>query len=168
MITFHVFLKNNLLVTNPKARPGREYDWDREVWTLEHRVGARHERCLPTAPKRAQEGRAWGNTGDLGLSVSALTLRRRQLTQHRSWDRQDLRQFRSLQPGTKAGPSGLCTSAQQRLQVSQPSAPGFLFPLPSPRSRTMRANYPEADKALWGSCLPLRCPSEGEIVRQSG
>ena len=23
-----VFLKNNLLVTNPKAKPGREYDWD--------------------------------------------------------------------------------------------------------------------------------------------
>ena len=30
MITFHVFLKNNLLVTNPTARPSREYDWDHE------------------------------------------------------------------------------------------------------------------------------------------
>ena len=30
MIIFHVFLKNNLLVTNPKARPRREYDWDHE------------------------------------------------------------------------------------------------------------------------------------------
>jgi hypothetical protein len=25
-----VFLKNNLLVTNPKGEPGREYDWDHE------------------------------------------------------------------------------------------------------------------------------------------
>ena len=30
MIIFHVFLKNNLLVTNPKARTRREYDWDHE------------------------------------------------------------------------------------------------------------------------------------------
>ena len=30
MIIFHAFLKNNLLVTNPKARPKREYDWDHE------------------------------------------------------------------------------------------------------------------------------------------
>ena len=28
MTIFHVFLKNNLLVTKPKARPRREYDWD--------------------------------------------------------------------------------------------------------------------------------------------
>ena len=30
MIIFHVFLKNNLLVTNPKAKPRRECDWDHE------------------------------------------------------------------------------------------------------------------------------------------
>ena len=34
MIIFHVFLKNNLLVTNPKARPRREYDWDHESMDL--------------------------------------------------------------------------------------------------------------------------------------
>ena len=60
MITFHVFLKNNLLVTNPKARPGREYAWDREVWTLEHWVYARHERCLPTVPKPSPGGKGLG------------------------------------------------------------------------------------------------------------
>ena len=27
MIIFHDFLKNNLIVTDPKARPRREYDW---------------------------------------------------------------------------------------------------------------------------------------------
>ena len=34
MIIFHVFLKNNLLVTNPKAKPRREYDWDRDSMDL--------------------------------------------------------------------------------------------------------------------------------------
>ena len=33
MIIFHVFLKYNL-VTNPKARPRREYDWDHESMNL--------------------------------------------------------------------------------------------------------------------------------------
>ena len=35
MIIFHVFLKNNHLVTNSKARPRREYDWDHENMGLE-------------------------------------------------------------------------------------------------------------------------------------
>ena len=34
MIIFHVFLKNNLLVTNPKARPRRQCDWDHESMDL--------------------------------------------------------------------------------------------------------------------------------------
>ena len=34
IIIFHVFLKNYLLVTNPKARPRREYDWDHESMDL--------------------------------------------------------------------------------------------------------------------------------------
>ena len=34
MIILHVFLKNNHLVTNPKARPRWEYDWDRESTDL--------------------------------------------------------------------------------------------------------------------------------------
>ena len=34
MIIFHVFLKNNLLGTHPKARPRREYDWDYESMDL--------------------------------------------------------------------------------------------------------------------------------------
>ena len=34
MIIFHVFLKNNLLVTNPKARLRREYDWAHESMDL--------------------------------------------------------------------------------------------------------------------------------------
>ena len=35
MTIFHVFLKNNHLVANPKARPRREYDWDHESMDLE-------------------------------------------------------------------------------------------------------------------------------------
>ena len=34
MIIFHVFLKNNCLVTNPKAGPRREYDGDHESMGL--------------------------------------------------------------------------------------------------------------------------------------
>ena len=34
MITFHVFLKNNLLITNLKARTRREYDWDHKSMDL--------------------------------------------------------------------------------------------------------------------------------------
>ena len=34
MIIFHVFLKNNLLVTNPKAKPRRECDWHHESMDL--------------------------------------------------------------------------------------------------------------------------------------
>ena len=34
MIIFHVFLKNNLLVTNPKARLRRECDWAHESMDL--------------------------------------------------------------------------------------------------------------------------------------
>ena len=47
MIIFHVFLKNNL-VTNPKAKPRREYDCDHKSMELECRVSIRHERCLGT------------------------------------------------------------------------------------------------------------------------
>ena len=46
MIIFHVFLKNNLLVTNPKARPRREYDWDHESMDL-GTPGPRQARTLP-------------------------------------------------------------------------------------------------------------------------
>ena len=35
MTIFHVFLKNYHLVTNSKARPRREYDWDHENMDLE-------------------------------------------------------------------------------------------------------------------------------------
>ena len=34
MTIFHVFLKNNHLVANPKARPRREYDWNHESMDL--------------------------------------------------------------------------------------------------------------------------------------
>ena len=45
MIIFHVFLKNNLLVTNPKARLRREYDWAHESMDL-GTAGQRQARTL--------------------------------------------------------------------------------------------------------------------------
>ena len=62
MIIFHAFLKNNLLVTNPKARPRREYDWDHKSMELECRVSIRHE-CLGnllTVPETSPEGNGLG------------------------------------------------------------------------------------------------------------
>ena len=47
MIIFHVFLKNNLLVTNPKARLRRECDWAHESMDL-GTPGQRQARTLPT------------------------------------------------------------------------------------------------------------------------
>ena len=47
MIIFHVFLKNNLLVTNPKARTRREYDWDHKSTDL-GTSGWCQARTLPT------------------------------------------------------------------------------------------------------------------------
>ena len=49
MIIVHVFLKNNLLVTDPKARHRREYDWGQEAWTLQHRwAPGMRAACAPT------------------------------------------------------------------------------------------------------------------------
>ena len=42
MIIFHVFLKNNLPVTNPKSKPRREYDWDHKSMDLAMLVSFRH------------------------------------------------------------------------------------------------------------------------------
>ena len=58
MIIFHVFLKNNLLVTDPQARHRREYDWGQEAWTLQHhwapgmRAACTPADCSPDQPRR--------------------------------------------------------------------------------------------------------------------
>ena len=63
MIIFHAFLKNNLLVTNPKARLRREYDWDHESMDL-GTPGWHQARMLPThlliIPKTSPEGSGLG------------------------------------------------------------------------------------------------------------
>ena len=61
MITFHVFLNNNLLVTNPRARPRREYRRDHESVGLG--TGRRQAWMLPghllVVPETSQGGMAW-------------------------------------------------------------------------------------------------------------
>ena len=63
MIIFHAFLKNNLLVTNPKARLRREYDWDHESMDL-GTSGWHQARMLLThlliIPKTSPEGSGLG------------------------------------------------------------------------------------------------------------
>ena len=61
MIIFHVFLKNNLLVTNPTARPRREDDWDVKYgpWNSGSASGINAACALAVVPERAQEGTAW-------------------------------------------------------------------------------------------------------------
>ena len=63
MIIFHAFLKNNLLVTNPKARLRREYDWDHESMDL-GTLGQRQARTLPThlltVPETGPDGKGLG------------------------------------------------------------------------------------------------------------
>ena len=60
MIIFHVFLKNNLLVTNPKARPRREYDWEHGSWNTGSALGMNTAYtladCFRDYPKRKQPG----------------------------------------------------------------------------------------------------------------
>ena len=65
MIIFHVFLKNNLLVTNPKAKPRRECDWDHESMD---EAGDSGERCRGARDR--EEGRSLGGAVCLGFLAS--------------------------------------------------------------------------------------------------
>ena len=74
MIISHVFLKNNLLVTKPKARPRREYDWGHESMDLDSGSGSGMNTaytladCSRDHPTRERPGE---KQGDLAY-VSAL------------------------------------------------------------------------------------------------
>ena len=62
MVIFHFFPKNNRLITNPKARPRMEYDWDHESKDLG--TAGRHQAfmlpMLLLIPETSPEGKGLG------------------------------------------------------------------------------------------------------------